>query len=151
MTNTKELGCEFGTQPVMATPIPGTECLHAIPNKCIGCKIAYIPEQPRAFEINQSSVFLCKPVEDCYLDEQLAIAVTLGFTQEIINELIDEAHDNETRRARSMLDDYFEPPTLTHLREIGVYPHPKLSEKGESIRETMNRHFNYHKPPKDLP
>lgn len=141
MKETKEITCEYGTKPVAAIPIPGTECLHAIPNKCVGCKIDYIPNEPRAFAVNKSSVFICKPVDGLYLDEQLAIAVVFNYPAEVVENLIEQAYNNEVRRAIDMFSDYSEPTTITQLREIGVYPYPK--QKGaESVEEALLRFKN---------
>lgn len=138
MSNKTEILCELNSEPVNATPVPGTESLHAIPNKCTSCSAVRMPRGERAFEVNQSKVFICKPVEGLYLDERLAIAVVFNYPEEVIKELIEQVHNNEVRRSITMFSDYFEPPTITHLRQTGVYPYPK--EKGEeSVEEALRR------------
>lgn len=139
MSNKTEVRCVLNSQPVNATPVPGTESLHVIPDKCANCSAVRMPHGERAFEVIQSKVFICKPVEGLYLDERLAIAVLFNYPEVVIQELIEQVHKNEIRRSITMFSDYFEPPTITHLRQTGVYPYPK--EKGEESVDDALRRF----------
>ena len=139
------------TDPVVlnATTVPGASDLYVIPDKCSGCKVAYLPKgQPRVVSAMQSEIWRCKSTDDCYPDEQLAIAVVFNYPQEVVQQLIEQVYRNEVRRSISMFSDYFEPPTITHLRETGVYPYPQ--QKGEeSVEAALRRHENLRTPPQE--
>ncbi|EKD80558.1 MAG: hypothetical protein ACD_40C00057G0009 [uncultured bacterium] len=142
MTNTNRFECKLTdgvisedsiTVPIQVdtVSVTGANDLHLIPDKCPGCRVGYLPQgQPRVVSAIGPEIWRCKTTDDCYLDEQLTIAVVLNLSPEIITKLIEEVHENEQRRVKWMYESYFEPETLTLLRHQGVYPYPVPESEG---------------------